>query len=103
MFKRYVLTNPKNGIFIGIGMGLAFWSRLDAANQWHVATLLSVEQAREYANMCSMPGEICSVQEVMCASEAFATIEELEAAGLVAYTLELKQNRLLAMPVAGTA
>lgn len=44
----FVITHPEMGIYLGMFMGLGFWSKLDPVGQPSACTFESIEQAREF-------------------------------------------------------
>jgi len=84
MYKSVAVAHPKFGIFVGAALGLAFWSKLDAVGQNNAAVFETAEEAKEFISNIQLPEDVrdFSYVEVETADEFFATIEELEDAGL---------------------
>ncbi len=82
-----VITHPERGIFVGLGMGLAFWSRWDAADQDRVATFADVAQARDHVAAWEGddPADAFGYVDVPVGDvspEPYATVAKLTEAGL---------------------
>jgi hypothetical protein len=89
-----VIVHPEWGIFVGVSMGLAFWSNLDCAGQDCVPVMPTEAEARAYVNlMKNKPSHEFTFHSVQ-AAKRWATIEELDAAGLSAWTIPLKAARM---------
>lgn len=84
MFNSVVITHPEYGIFVGEGLGLAFWSKLDAVGQSSAAVFENEADARSYIADIAVPVAKQSFGYVQLETEDgyHASISELQAAGL---------------------
>lgn len=83
MTNCVVIVHPEWGIFVGISMGLAFWSAMDCVGQDCVPVMPDEAEARAFIDVWCITTDktvftYCPVQ----AAKHWATIEELDAAGL---------------------
>lgn len=80
---RTVIVHENDGIFVGQAMGLAFFTKLDAAGQATVATFLDEADARDFVSTWEpqVDGDAFTYAEVDVDRD-FAEIHELCAAGL---------------------
>lgn len=103
--KNIVIVHPEMGIYLGTGFGLGFFSLLDCAGQEYAASFDNADQAREHIASWESNNDPTAYRfvEVECEEEFYATIEELEAAGLAEFTGPMRTERLRDMPVAGRA
>lgn len=85
--KRFVLYNEEVGIYLGNCMGLGFWSKLDSAGQERACVFETPEQAEAHLASHDDPVKNCVTREVECDDSNYATISELEAAGLPTWTV----------------
>jgi len=103
MHRRFVITHPETGIYLGNFLGLAFWSMLDCAGQDMAATFETATQARHHAEAWNSSLTGFAFEAVECSHEYFASPQELDAAGLEHYTPKMKDEQLRNMPAAGAA
>lgn len=103
MSRRFVITHPELGIYLGNMWGLGFWSMLDCAGQEMAATFETVTQARHHADAFNASITGYAFEAVECSHDYFATPQELDAAGLEHYTPKMKDEQLRNMPTAGAA
>lgn len=99
MHVKYVIVHETDGILVGMALGLAFFSLLDSAGQWEVPVITKAdftsiikswkEQIDENATTFF---DKLSVKEVKVSNPAYATIEELEAAGLGDLLGDMRDN-----------
>lgn len=95
MTNGVVIVHPDWGIFLGVAMGLAFWSNMDCAGQTCAPIIPDEAEARKFLEMRSHgPGPEAFRYHPVQAAEAWATIEELDAAGLSDLTWTLKAARM---------
>jgi len=79
--KKWLLLSPIGGLFIGHGMGMAFFSKQEDAGQSRVVTFSSEETATDFAlTYLSACGPL-EAMPVEVAGEQYATIPELIASG----------------------
>lgn len=85
----YVITHKENGVFVGIALGLVFWSNLDTVGQDKVPVCTTYLEASvllaHVAQDDGVADETCSaysINEVEISGTQYATITELRAAGL---------------------
>lgn len=102
MTNGVVIIHPEWGIFVGISMSLAFWSATDCVGQDCVPVMPDEAEARAFIDTWCITADktvftYCPVQ----AAKQWATIEELDAAGLSEWTTPLKAARM--GPAAGSA
>lgn len=98
--KRIVIVHHEMGIFIGAGMGIAFWSMLDCADQFTAVCFNDEQDARSFVDEWVPKQDPNDYRYVEIDSAGgWATIPELSAAGLKEMTYGLMVN----LPVAGTA
>lgn len=89
------IIHPEYGIFVGIGLGLAFWSNIDCAGQIHVPLLADESEARAF--LATWHGQVNPDDftfHPVTSAKTWATIEELDAAGLAHLTAPLKAARM---------
>lgn len=104
MTNGVVIIHPEWGIFVGISMGLAFWSAMDCVGQDCVPVMPDEAEARAFID--AWDGNDVTDKTVfkfhpVQAAKQWATIEELDAAGLSEWTTPLKAARM--GPAAGSA
>lgn len=99
--QRTVIVHPEWGIYLGSCMGLGFFSAMDCAGQWEAAVFLSEDEARAYVAAWSDNDQpdMFTYPSVQAEQDFWATIEELDTAGLSEWTIPMKAERL--GPVAG--
>lgn len=102
--KSFVIVHPKLGIYLGNAMGLGFFSNLDCAGQDLACIFDTEDQAREHVSGWddNNDPELYGYVGVDVAAR-WATIEELEAAGLKEFTQQMRTERLINLGVAGSA
>ena|SRR5215469_5856589 len=44
----FVVVHPEHGVFLGVGMGMAFWSKLDSVGQDCATAFLTEDEARSF-------------------------------------------------------
>lgn len=97
MTDSVVIVHPEWGIFLGVGMGLAFWTELDCVGQEQAPTM-TTDEAQLFINAWQgIPNEMKTqfiFHPVTAATGLHATIEELDAAGLDKWTTPLKAARM---------
>lgn len=99
---KVVIVHPEWGLFVGVSMGLAFWSNLDCAGQTCVPVMPDEAEARRFIDVFPPPIDKNAFKfHPVQAVETWATIEELDAAGLSEWTTPLKAERM--GPARGTA
>lgn len=104
--RRFVITHPELGIYIGQWIGLGFWTLLDPAGQPAATTFESPEDALEFIRSWDtneIPDGYYSFNPVEVASPPFATIAELKAAGLKSMLGNMEIDALRYGDVAGYA
>ncbi len=101
---KVVIVHPEMGIYLGGFLGLGFFSVLDSAGQHHATTFPTVEASREHVISWDANNDPDAYRYVeMDGDGEWATVEELEAAGLSEFTKEMRQNILLDAEPAGRA
>lgn len=95
MTETVVIVHPEWGIFLGIGMGLAFWTELDCVGQ-EQAPVMMTEEADVLARHWQLPADLKAqfIFHPVKAVGMWATIEELDVAGLDKWTTPLKAARM---------
>ncbi len=79
-------------------MGAGFWSNLDAVGQWMVPTVETEQEAREFiASWDTWNDPNAYTYHAVQTVEVWATVDELNRAGLSQWTAPLLAN----MPTAG--
>ncbi len=98
-----VITHPEDGIYLGNCLGMGFWSLMDTAGQSQAATFESEAQARAHVMSWESHNDpdALTYQEVVCANEFYATVEELKAAGLEDLLGEMELEHLRNTPAMG--
>jgi hypothetical protein len=88
--QSYVIVHLEDGIFIGIAMGMAFWSECDHVGQTHACAFSSAQAAQEFIDKVfpASLGLWCEPKPVLTVLPDFASTEELCAAGLKAWVNE---------------
>lgn len=97
MTAGVVIVHPEWGIFVGVSLGLAFWSALDSVGQEQVPVMTADQAVLLLASWHDLPGgyrDAMKFYPVRTAHAQYATIEELDAAGLSQWTTPLKANRM---------
>lgn len=80
---RTVIVHESDGIFIGASLGMAFFSKLDAAGQTNVCTFVDEADARDFISEWKPAVDADSFTFVeVDTDKGYADIEELCAAGL---------------------
>lgn len=98
--KRIVIVHHEMGIFIGAGMGMAFWSLLECAGQCEAVCFLTEEDARSFVGQWEPKQDPDSYRYVEIKSAGgWATVQELTDAGLREMTYGLMIN----LPTMGNA
>lgn len=101
---KIVIVHPEMGIYLGNCLGLGFFSMLDCAGQDHAATFPTVGAARLHVIPWDENNDPDAYRYVeVDGSSEWASIEELEAAGLSEFTKVMRHNRLLDGAPAGRA
>jgi hypothetical protein len=99
-----VLVHNEFGIYLGNCMGLGFFSMLDCAGQDQAVTFATPEAARQHVADWTSENDPLRFHTVqVIAASTWATIDELDAAGLEHLTGPMKSERLRNMPTAGRA
>ena len=86
---RYVLVHPDAGIYVGNCLGLGFWSKVDPVGQPEAVTFASQTEAHEHIQ--SWDGDdgafnsSITIEPVDTAGSQYASIPQIEAAGLPAW------------------
>lgn len=94
--QTVAIVHPEWGIFVGIGLGLAFWSALDCVGQ-DTVPVMTEDEARAFIDSwpdCPVKSDGFTYHPVQIAGDHWATIEELDAAGLSEWTVPLKSTRM---------
>lgn len=95
MTTGVAVIHPEWGIFLGCAMGLAFWSALDCAGQDCAPVMVDESQARAFIDQLrNIPDRTVFTFHPVEAVEIWATIEELDAAGLSEWTGPMKAERM---------
>ncbi len=81
----HVITDPQNGVLIGLSMGLAFWTALDCAGQHRVCTFEDEAEAKDFAEQILANGmDVSAFTYVeVDTAQPFAGADHLLKAGLV--------------------
>lgn len=87
---RFVISHPHNGVYIGSFLGLEFWSNLETAGQDSAVTFTSEAEAMEHAETWPNPEDREALQAIAVDThgEQYATIAQLEAAGLASWQVQ---------------
>lgn len=95
--KKLVAVHPTDGIFVGTGLGLAFFSLIEDAGQESVPVFDDVEQARKLFDSWRPPYDHSAMRyvEVEVAGGHQATYDELCAAGLSTEAAPLNPARFI--------
>lgn len=96
MTQGVVIVHPEWGIYLGSFIGLGFFSNIDCVDQTQAATFLSEADARSYIATWDENGDPdkFTYSPVQTAHAQYATIEELDAAGLSQWTAPMKAARM---------
>lgn len=90
-----VIIHPEWGLFVGVSMGLAFWSALDCVGQDTAPVMPTEDDARQFTSTwCLSTDPQTFTYHPVQAAKHWATIEELDAAGLSEWTVPLKAARM---------
>lgn len=82
MFERWFIKSETDGLFVGHGMGLLFFSKLEDAGQNTIVIFPSWHDAARFAQEFMGPNEIAVIiRPIKTAHASYATIPELIAAG----------------------
>ena len=82
MSQAFIIQHPEFGIFIGVGLGLAFWSEIDSVGQPAAVAFESEQAAKEL--LARLPAEDslwCEIKPITIAEPGYATVTEIIAAG----------------------
>lgn len=82
MTNGVVIVHPEWGIFVGISMGLAFWSAMDCVGQDCVPVMPDETEARAFIDTWTQQPTDAFLYHPVQAAKQWTTIEELDAAGL---------------------
>jgi len=98
--KKLVAVHPTDGVFVGTGLGLAFFSFVEDAGQESVPVFDTVDQAVEMFTSWNPPYDHSVIRyvEVECAGGHQATYDELCAAGLSREAAPLNPARMVMRP-----
>lgn len=77
-----VIVHDEMGVYLGSCMGLGFWTLLDPAGQPSACTFESEAQARAHVATWDEQNDPDAYRYVPAGGDRFATIPQLEAAGL---------------------
>jgi hypothetical protein len=94
VFNRIVLAHSEFGIYLGSALGLGFWTKLDSVGQMYAVAFDTKEQAIEHVDTWDKSAwdyntiEHLSFVDVLTENAERATMQECEAAGLDAWTVE---------------
>lgn len=94
MAKILVVSNEL-GVYLGTALGLGFFTKLDCAGQTQPCTFPSKQEARGHVASwdANNDPDAYAYHELPDDGNEYATIEELEDAGLGALTVELRAER----------
>lgn len=101
-----VIIHPEMGIYLGNCFGLGFFTNGDCGGQEEAALFATEAEARDYVRQWENNNdpEAYTYAPVTADTEPYwATIEELEAAGLGHLVEPLRAERLHNAPIAGRA
>lgn len=89
------IVHPEWGIFLGVGMGLAFWSAIDCVGQETAPLMTDEAEAQTFLDQwdTTIDKSVFTFHAVQAVA-VWATIEELDAAGLSAWTAPMKAERM---------
>ena len=92
----YTITNPELGTFVGLSMGMAFWTKLDSAGQTRVTTFDTEEQTVAFINEigADLFGEAGEDYEIFEVTSGHW--EDLHAVGLHFGDMHLNEARMIA-------
>lgn len=99
---KFAITHPEQGIYVGHGLGLAFWSLWEAAGQDCAVVFDTEDEAREHVSSWmdhNDPDDYGYAAVDVAADAGHATVEELCAAGLG----DLVGDLLINVPTIGHA
>ena len=82
MYQGVVIYSEELGVYLGACMGLGFWSKLDPVGQEFACTFESAEQATKVVGAWDSPVENLRYIHVETAEETYASVSEVETAGL---------------------
>ena len=82
LYQRYALYTEDKGIFLGMCLGLGFWSKLYPAGQDHAPTCLTRESAELMRKDLQLPQDTTRILMLHTKDSTYATIEECVAAGV---------------------
>lgn len=101
---KFVIVHPEMGVYLGNCMGLGFFSMLDCAGQDHAVTFPTVAAARLHVIPWESNNDPDAYRYVpVDTAGEWASIEDIEAAGLCEFVEPMKAERLLAMAPEGSA
>lgn len=82
MFERWLIKSETDGLFVGHGMGLLFFSKCEDAGQNTVAIFSRWHDAADFVQEFMSPHNIpVTIHPIRTAHAGYATIPELIAAG----------------------
>ncbi len=84
MAKQYVLTHEEMGIFLGMALGMGFWSKIDPVGQPSACAFDTKDEALYFAKETHPRSfqEIKAVEVDTGSDPGYVTIAECVAAGL---------------------
>lgn len=78
-----VICHPEMGVFLGLGLGLAFWSKLDPVGQDHAPAFDNEAQAEEFmASWDNGRPQGATLVAVVPDADGYASVAACVAAGL---------------------
>jgi len=92
---RTVIRHKTDGLFVGHGMGLAFFSLLDSAGQYEIVSFDSEADAQEVLASMSFTDSFiaeCTYHDVVSEGGVYISVANLKAAGLTEYLGDLEAN-----------
>lgn len=97
----YIINHQEYGVFVGTGLGMAFWTALDCAGQERTCVFPSEEEAEDFCRtVLEMDNDQVSYIEIKT-SRDYADAKDLMVAGLEDASHALMKERLSNMEVSG--
>jgi hypothetical protein len=73
--KAYVMNHAQDGVFLGLSMGLGFWSKLDPVGQDSAPVFPSEKEGREFLGTWSLEGMDAAQRQAFMDAISFVEVE----------------------------
>lgn len=100
-FDRVVIVHPDHGVFLGLFLGLAFYSMLDSAGQTMAPVFVSNDQAETFMSSWKCCTKDHRIVPLVTSQDMAATVSDLQSAGLGPLLGDMPIEELRTVTVAG--